>query len=523
MMRYCGYSILLIILATFCGGIYTAFAAENSMGSADDTLSARPPVISAVDDNYSQARTFSGFVYQNPAIKKYQFEHSLTELYLQGDFRNEDLAFVVQQGDKAALYGINAGSYIHLSPKSTVWGGASYNAGKKKNILWNSSSDYSVIAPYITLDSVGGDMHSEQYTFSGGYNHQFGKAAFGIEADFRALHEYRDYDPRPRNIVLDLNASLGGSLALGANYIAALSFRSRVYKQTGDVSFYNERGDGPQELFMTGLGTHNTGLADKSASVYYQGGTLGASLELMPLSRRGFFVRMAYDHFSFERIANNFNKFPTNKLIDQNAVAQIAYIRGSRLVWGIKGKFIHNYKEGVNNIVGEKTSQENPIVGSFTMYHNRMSDASLHLIIGGETGSISWSAEPYVSYKISREEYIYPAHLMKTNHIRAGVQLNFVRRWDKWRFDTSLDGAYCNSGDGELVIQVANMKPFLVDMSRYIYGRHSSDYTALALDVRVDRLLKNNLGLFLAARWQRDMFEHNKSADRLNIKLGITF
>lgn len=73
--------------------------------------------------------------------------------------------------------------------------------GKQYQVSWNSSSDYDLLNPYILADTLGGDTHCERYGFQGGYAVSKGKFQLGIEAIFRAEHEYRNVDPRMRGIV----------------------------------------------------------------------------------------------------------------------------------------------------------------------------------------------------------------------------------------------------------------------------------------------------------------------------------
>ncbi|MCD8317749.1 MAG: hypothetical protein LUC45_02320 [Paraprevotella sp.] len=106
---------------------------------------------------------------------------------------------------------IEADSYLRLSPSTTVWGEASYRNGKRRAVKWNSTADYLLLYPYVMADSVGGDLTCEQYTFDGGWAWQNGRFAIGAEVSFRAEHEYRTIDPRPRSIVTELNALVGAS------------------------------------------------------------------------------------------------------------------------------------------------------------------------------------------------------------------------------------------------------------------------------------------------------------------------
>ena len=63
----------------------------------------------------------------------------------------------------------------------------------------------------------------------------------GAEIDFRAEHEYRTIDPRPRGIATDLTLRIGLARAYG-NYNMGAGIGMRTYKQTNNVDFYNPLG-----------------------------------------------------------------------------------------------------------------------------------------------------------------------------------------------------------------------------------------------------------------------------------------
>jgi hypothetical protein len=88
---------------------------------------------------------------------------------------------------------------------------------------------------------------------------------------------------------------------------------------------------------MTGLGAYTPAFPDQNnATMSYQGNGLGTFFELLPLSRRGVFVRVSYDRFGFERIASSYSDFPTNELVRHESRAEVAYIRPGRFTWGVR-------------------------------------------------------------------------------------------------------------------------------------------------------------------------------------------
>ena len=118
--------------------------------------------------------------------------------------RGEEAPLLQEEGRIAGEGVIDIETLVRLNDNSAVRGSVQYRNGIKKGVMWNSSSDYDVVRPYAVVDSVGGDVRREEYSFSGGYAARSGRLHYGFNGSYRALHEYRMVDPRPRNIVSDL-------------------------------------------------------------------------------------------------------------------------------------------------------------------------------------------------------------------------------------------------------------------------------------------------------------------------------
>ena len=58
---------------------------------------------------------------------------------------------------------------------------------------------------------------------------------------YRASHNYRDKDPRPRNTASDLSFSAGGGYRLGT-YRIGVSADFRYYQQYSEISFLADKG-----------------------------------------------------------------------------------------------------------------------------------------------------------------------------------------------------------------------------------------------------------------------------------------
>ena len=138
------------------------------------------------------------------------------------NYRTEPAPVLREEGTGLSEGQLNIATLVRLDSLSAVRGKVRYANGVKRGVLWNSSSDYSTLYPYVMADTVGGDLRKEEYAFSGGYTARRGRFHWGVEGAYRALHEYRQADPRPRNIVSDLRI---GRLACHAGLCAGRLLR----------------------------------------------------------------------------------------------------------------------------------------------------------------------------------------------------------------------------------------------------------------------------------------------------------
>lgn len=151
-----------------------------------------------------------------------------------------------------------------------IWGEAGYDFGQRRNVMLNESSDYQTVYPYVTADLVGGDLHEENYRFSGGFAHTLkGGVTLGAFAGYNALLAYRTVDPRPRNLTSDLDFAAG----MRWRWLG-MALKAGKYKQTNVVKFYNETFQ-PTVYHATGLGTDYFRFRGSNTNTYYNGRNFG--------------------------------------------------------------------------------------------------------------------------------------------------------------------------------------------------------------------------------------------------------
>lgn len=253
-------------------------------------------------EHASPVAALAATAYATPALRSEAFAGSLSEISVGYEMRREEKALEQQKGDGGDFGRFSAGSYKHISGKGTVWGDAGYLRGAKRNVVWNASSDYDLVFPYVVADSIGGDLTSEEYTFGGGYGHRSGRYTWALEAGARALHEYRDSDPRIRNVAIDIDAGAGASVRMG-NYRLGLSAALRVYKQSGSQIQYAHSAGEKGVYHLSGLGSHYAGFeGNANSQTRYRGSGYGLTLALVPdAGRGGLHLAAGYEYLHIEK------------------------------------------------------------------------------------------------------------------------------------------------------------------------------------------------------------------------------
>jgi len=74
--------------------------------------------------------------------------------------KSENEAYAKQFPSGTEGFGVRAESFLEYKNGKRLWGSASYQNQKEKDLRWNESIDRTLIYPYFTADSSGGDMQT---------------------------------------------------------------------------------------------------------------------------------------------------------------------------------------------------------------------------------------------------------------------------------------------------------------------------------------------------------------------------
>ena len=459
----------------------------------------------------------------NPALHADAYHTSYSQMALQYDNQRQTQAFVQEDGSGHTMGSLFVDSYLRMNNHTAVWGGASYTAGTQRNICWNSTSDYNLLAPYVMADTLGGNTYRERYYFTGGYGTQLNRIHLGGEIAIRAEHEYRDRDPRMRGIVTELTLR-GGAAVTAWGYKWGAVIGGTVYKQTNSVDFYNELGKIP-EFHLTGLGTDYSRFSGEQTEVAYQGGSFGIAIDANPIDHSGLYGHAYVGRKSYERQLTSANSVPLSQLVYNNIEAILGWKHNGEHRWAIHADFNFTKRSGDENITGKSDSQYYPVIGRLTMYKNWLTNISLGGMYGIAKGSMAKTISLKAGYRNHRENYVYPERILNRAHTYVTAQGEWSKELSQ-RLALTLhaDASHYAPVDSKIVMPYANMTKATTEMINYKYRFAKAAYTNANIKVRGDYSLNASpIGLFAEVTTGLTFCSENEQQTAVMVTAGVTF
>ncbi|WP_290540056.1 DUF6850 family outer membrane beta-barrel protein [Alistipes sp.] len=503
----------------------------QAAGSAADTTSRSTPRPSdkqrgqflALEEQFSPQKHMLSALHTNPAVHTSAYLRDFSQAGVGYRLNHDDEAQLLAAGDGSDYGFFAAESFRRLSPRTSVWGKAGYRRGTVRNVTWNSSSDLELIYPYITADSTGGDLTSETYTFGGGYGQQRRKWTWALEADIRASHEYRDIDPRPRNISIELQFCAGVAFRTG-NYLTGLSLKAQEYKQRGDVEFYNPLGI-KAEYHLSGLGSHFSRFSGGEAGSHYRGSGCTLTFTVSPRDGRdGWFAAASYAYRKVEKILVAFNNLPLQRIEPRTLSAHIGRTVAGRLLhWGVGARLSYHYRPGTESIVGEKISNIYAVVGDLKMYEYSALSARIDAYMGRRGTRWEWNLSPWADFRRQTEDYLYPSQNRRASHLAGGVDGSVLLKRSRMYLRCEAGAGYRAAMSPHLLLPVADLHASLVKMVRHDYRRMQLDAVLMHCALRADHTLGRRLNLFASANYHFRRFSDSTLSHAVELQAGITF
>ena len=457
----------------------------------------------------------------NPALRHYQLDTSLTTLDLVYNNQRERASTNFQKGDRYRNFTIKAKSQYILSTQSRIWGTASYSNKETKNVRWNNTSDLDILFPYVMADTLGGNMKSETYQFSGGYLYNFNSPyTLGLEIDYRADMAYRRNDPRPKNVVSDLNFKLGVSREISKKYHLGLGFNAGIYKQDNDVKFFSSLKQIPV-YHITGIGMRAVRFDGTFLQTTYDGHSLGFNLAINSNDRLGWTSQLKYNRFQFKKIMDDLKNIPLQRLHEDKIEYQLNY-RAKQ--WVITAEAKYNNRQGKEILYGSPTGNHYPKLDTKKGYRNQRREFALQGLYRAQWTQIDWVIEPQVRYFYDKATMPNPYQQIMSEKLLFGAQssLNWLTTkgaitWFSNFYYTAvitdkyhLDEAVLKSPIYPVVRQ---------EVTLFKKGEFNSTQT-----VRYDLpFLISGVSIYAEAQYTVRALQHYKPSHYIGVNLGIAF
>lgn len=436
----------------------------------------------------------------NAGTSLFMEKASLTSAKAGFDYQDAEQDYLPQNGSGLVQGSFEAKTIILGNDGSAVDAGASYVRGVKRNVLWNSTSDFELLYPTIMADSVGGDLQKEQYKFYGGWTGKVGgRGHIGVRGSYRALHEFRTVDPRPRNVTSDLGVTLSGGL-LAADHVFGLNLGGRIYKQSQDVEFYNPRGANTSEIHFTGLGSsfaRFNSAGDFTAS-QYNGYGFETAVTVIPQDTDGWLGLLSYSSLGIECLLTSLNDVPITDLWIQTAELKAGYRDFSGgFRWSLFGGASYELRQNTEYIIEQSSGGQYRSVGDLTMYRSRILTARVEGAAEKDLARGTVFARPEVEYMRFSSEYEYPARSMDFSTLTAAALAGYRRSGEKWLIDLGIMAGWQHGASGSLSIPSEYTDPKVEAHYHDMYGKLSSSRFIFGSSGRIQRKAGKRLTVYL--------------------------
>lgn len=460
---------------------------------------------------------FSATVYENSAMRRGRLPFSLTEIQLVGDYQSQRQAVIPQLGDGSTLGAIDVNSQIERE-KIAFFGSARYDFGVRRNALFNETSDFLLLFPYVMGDSVGGDVFGQGYRFGGGVAADLPENFIvGASLNYRASIEYRQRDPRPRNVVSDLKADVGFAHDF-ASHRLGFALKGGRYKQTNALAFYNELGS-PEILHFTGLGADYYRFRGKNASTYYEGFSLGGSADLLRKTASGFHASLGYDFFTFEKIITNLNDLPIAQVSENKINFEVGFSslkNENRWQISFLGEFQNRL--GKENIFGDIKDGNYPLLAQISGFQMN----KIALSLAGKYQRIFSAATLSLLPKIDLlgVKAVLNSREISFLNLKSGVETQARFGVKKWNFHFALGGFFLPNLKSNLVLPVTNTWS---QPTTQIFAQLKNSATLSSAQIQIGFSAPKNFTPYLRLNYDGAFLRNKNQIHQISGALGVAF
>ena len=500
-------------------GLLLCWAFTVRAGVSDSTSD----VLSAISSGSAGTWQLAEQSYLNPAVNQWRLDKGLTNVGA-GYFSRKD-SHDPDPRDGTGAYNFEGGAETYTKYRtSTLWGHAKYSNGKINDVKWNETAHADLIYPYILADTTGGDMNEEIYSFGGGYADRRGKFAWGVSLSYDATLQYRNVDPRPKNVAGVLEASVGLMYRFVAGYYAGLGLTGMKYKQTNDIDFKSEMG--VDKIFhLTGLGNHYNRFAGTGLSTYYNGQRWGVDLNVYPENSKGFFGSVRFARFTFDNIISDLNKLPMASVWHNMLEAQCGLMtRGKVMYGGVSGSLALYRRHGTENIFGDPASSIFPQIGSNEMFADNAVDVSVTGqwgICRGALDRLQITVTPRWGHRTMA--YMEPYSYKELNYSKVTAGVYGSKGLGGWLLEASVNGViktpyHCTMSRLETDDELKGLAE--AELGAYMLESHRM--AGFDGSIGVTRKI-GRYAAGISGRWNHESYADSMKRNILKININFTF
>jgi len=475
-----------------------------------------------IKDKQDVIYTFQESIWSNPATHLNYRKYNLTSLSI-ATISNKEAATLAQEGkDKKSML-LQADAFNRLDEKSAVWGGASYRQGRNKEVHWNESADYALIFPYVVADSIGGDIKYEHYAVEGGYVQQIGRYNLGISGFYKARMEYRNIDPRPKNLATQVGGTLGISRDFSPHFTIGIQANIEKYTQKHKMSFYSPTGF-PVIYEMNGMGNFNNMLKGKRREAFYDGWAYGTAIQMYESQAKTWFVTGGVTHFRFEKLLPEFYDVQASKAKDLSYVltaGKLFDLQPMQIGFVIQGT--KQIRKGTENLFINATTNNFIKIGQEERYRFEESQLHFRSILNYSTDRNDYSLLPFVAFLQQTERYTQPFSKTTIASMQLGFQGQWMHKFENKGLVTVESLWSLNKNTKEQATFSYGNSQAINQMLLSNYALQIADYWKGDFKVRYDFTVARALDVFVVGEYQyQNIQDHGNNSTTL-ISLGITF
>jgi hypothetical protein len=461
------------IRAAFLGCLYFLANTVQAQTAASNYLSLYP--------------TFTTGSYDNPAVHYHFLPQSYAQIQADYSYQKSPQSICVQEGKGERKVEVSADAFRQLTSNTRIWGQVDYQNTRTYEVQGCENLDYHLVYPYVLSDSLGGDLLSETYRFNAGYARQINAFTLGITLGYRAISAYRDYDPRPRNKVGHLRASIGVTYPLNAKYLLGIMVGGERYKQSQTLKYYDPLKF--QRLFHNqGLGVEYTRFAGNRPNNNIQGNRYHFEFSLYPQTLTGWGAALGYHLSCFEKMLTGYNDVPINNIQENLYTAYLYYQRGNKTTrWAIKATAKHKKRNGDQNIFGSEATHTYEKISSRSNYKHRYQNYQIAALYEHHlTTKTLFSIMPSLIYTKDKQQHLTYSREIRVNTWQAQLQVTLSRFFKSSMFHCKFTVTHRDAIDSYLSLTQLHRNNYWYAQLLHNYIQQKGAHTTMQCHLRYD-------------------------------------